>query len=174
MTLGRNLGEAIEIVDGIGPRDRLVVNPSDSLAEGDAVAVNAAADDAAAAERPAPARPARARRSCLELGPLARAPHRRWARRRGAAARRLRRRPDYVRPEVATPPAWKLEEPWRAGAPDDAAPKGPWWERFGDARLDALQRQALAFSPTSSSPPPGLEQAARRRPRRPRRASGRA
>jgi len=49
VTLGRNLGEAIEIVDGIGPRDRLVVNPSDSLAEGDAVAVNAAADDAAAA-----------------------------------------------------------------------------------------------------------------------------
>ena len=49
MTLGRNLGEAIEIVDGIGPRDRLVVNPSDSLAEGDAIAVNAAADDAAAA-----------------------------------------------------------------------------------------------------------------------------
>ena len=49
VTLGRNLGEAIEIVDGIGPRDRLVVNPSDSLAEGDPVAVNAAADDAAAA-----------------------------------------------------------------------------------------------------------------------------
>jgi hypothetical protein len=49
VTLGRNLGEAIEIVDGIGPRDRLVVNPSDSLAEGDAVAVNAAADDGAAA-----------------------------------------------------------------------------------------------------------------------------
>ena len=49
VTLGRNLGEAIEIVEGIGPRDRLVVNPSDSLADGDAVAVNAAADDAAAA-----------------------------------------------------------------------------------------------------------------------------
>jgi hypothetical protein len=49
VSLGRNLGEAIEIVDGIGPRDRLVVNPSDSLADGDAVAVNAAADDAAAA-----------------------------------------------------------------------------------------------------------------------------
>lgn len=48
VTLGRNLGEAIEIVDGIGPRDRLVVNPSDSLADGDPVAINAAADDAAA------------------------------------------------------------------------------------------------------------------------------
>ncbi|MCE9658737.1 MAG: efflux transporter outer membrane subunit [Burkholderiales bacterium] len=56
--------------------------------------------------------------------------------------------PDYVRPAVAMPPEWKLEAPWRAGAPDDAASKGPWWERFGDARLDALQRQAIAQSPT--------------------------
>ena len=56
--------------------------------------------------------------------------------------------PDYVRPAVATPPAWKLEAPWRAGAPDDAAPKGPWWQRFGDPRLDALQQQAIAQSPT--------------------------
>jgi len=59
ITLGRNLGESIEVLDGIGARDRLVVNPSDSLAEGDAVTVNAAADDAAAASaaagRPAPA-----------------------------------------------------------------------------------------------------------------------
>ena len=67
--------------------------------------------------------------------------------------------PDYVRPEVATPPAWKLEDPWRAGAPDDAAPKGPWWERFGDARLDALQRQAIAQSPTLVLASARLEQA---------------
>jgi len=56
--------------------------------------------------------------------------------------------PDYVRPAVETPPAWKLEAPWREGTPDDAAPKGPWWQRFGDARLDALQADALAQSPT--------------------------
>ena len=28
--------------------------------------------------------------------------------------------PDYVRPAVATPPAWKLEAPWREGTPDDS------------------------------------------------------
>ena len=56
--------------------------------------------------------------------------------------------PDYVRPAVETPPAWKVEAPWREGTPDDAAPKGPWWQRFGDARLDALQAEALAQSPT--------------------------
>ena len=82
--------------------------------------------------------------------------------------------PDYVRPEVATPPAWKLEEPWRAGAPDDAAPKGPWWERFGDARLDALQRQALAFSPTSSFAAARPRAGRRAVVRGTRRASGRA
>jgi NodT family efflux transporter outer membrane factor (OMF) lipoprotein len=56
--------------------------------------------------------------------------------------------PNDVRPVVDTPPAWKLEAPWREGTPDDAAPKGPWWQRFGDPRLDALQAQALAQSPT--------------------------
>jgi len=56
--------------------------------------------------------------------------------------------PDYVRPAVEVPPAWHVEEPWRPATPNDAEPKGPWWQRFGDARLDALQEQALAQSPT--------------------------
>jgi len=58
--------------------------------------------------------------------------------------------PDYVRPAVDVPPAWQLEEPWREATPSDAEPKGPWWQRFGDPRLDALQAQALAQSPTLS------------------------
>ncbi len=49
VTLGRNLGEAIEVVEGVGTRDRLVVNPSDSLADGDAVTVEPASAAAAAA-----------------------------------------------------------------------------------------------------------------------------
>ena len=69
--------------------------------------------------------------------------------------------PDYVRPAVETPPAWKLEAPWRTGTPDDAAPKGPWWQRFGDARLDALQRQALTQSPTLAWPAPAWSRPAR-------------
>lgn len=56
--------------------------------------------------------------------------------------------PDYKKPALDMPVAWKLEAPWREGRPDDAAPKGPWWQRFGDAQLDALQQQALANSPT--------------------------
>ncbi|MEP7302924.1 MAG: efflux transporter outer membrane subunit, partial [Caldimonas sp.] len=56
-------------------------------------------------------------------------------------------------------PAWKIEAPWRAGTPDDGAPKGPWWQRFGDPRLDALQRQALAGSPTLALAAARLDQA---------------
>ena len=67
--------------------------------------------------------------------------------------------PNYVRPSVETPPAWKLEAPWRTGTPADAMPKGPWWQRFGDRRLDALQQQALAQSPTLALASARLQQA---------------
>jgi RND family efflux transporter MFP subunit len=42
--LGRNLGQAFEVLDGVTANDRLVLNPSDSLAEGDVVALATAAD----------------------------------------------------------------------------------------------------------------------------------
>ncbi len=49
VTLGRNLGESIEVLDGIAGGERLVVNPPDSLADGDRVAVVAADASAASA-----------------------------------------------------------------------------------------------------------------------------
>jgi multidrug efflux system outer membrane protein len=56
--------------------------------------------------------------------------------------------PDYRRPSVDMPVAWKVEAPWRESAPSDAAAKGPWWLGFNDAQLNALEDQALAGSPT--------------------------
>ncbi len=56
--------------------------------------------------------------------------------------------PAYVKPETPMPVAWRIEPPWREAAPADAAPKGPWWQRFGDPQLDALQTQALANNAT--------------------------
>ncbi|MES2994357.1 MAG: efflux transporter outer membrane subunit [Pseudomonadota bacterium] len=56
--------------------------------------------------------------------------------------------PAYQPPPLPMPVAWKIEPPWRESAPADAAPKGPWWLRFGDAELDALQRRALADNAT--------------------------
>lgn len=43
--LGRNYGEKVEVVDGLADGERLVLNPSDSLVEGDVVTFNAAEDD---------------------------------------------------------------------------------------------------------------------------------
>ena len=56
--------------------------------------------------------------------------------------------PDYVKPTLEMPVSWKLEAPWRVGEPADAALKGPWWQRFGDAQLDALEEQAVRNNPT--------------------------
>jgi NodT family efflux transporter outer membrane factor (OMF) lipoprotein len=56
--------------------------------------------------------------------------------------------PEYQRPALDLPLAWKLEAPWRVGQPNDTASKGDWWRIFGDATLDALQQQTLQNSPT--------------------------
>jgi multidrug efflux system outer membrane protein len=56
--------------------------------------------------------------------------------------------PDYKRPAPDLPVAWKLEAPWRTGAPADAADKGDWWKAFGDPQLDELETRAMADSPT--------------------------
>ncbi len=55
--------------------------------------------------------------------------------------------PEYKKPVLDMPQAWKVEAPFRVGTPNDGAPKGPWWLRFGDPQLDALQAKALTNSP---------------------------
>ncbi len=49
--------------------------------------------------------------------------------------------PDYVRPAVETPAAFKESNAWKSGEPRDHLPRGKWWEIFGDTRLNALQEQ---------------------------------
>lgn len=56
--------------------------------------------------------------------------------------------PQYERPAIDMPPAWRVEAPWRVARPDDRRSRGPWWSRFADPQLDALQEKALAGSPT--------------------------
>ena len=51
--IGRNYGETVEVLDGVVGSDQLVLNPSDSLAEGDQVAI-APASSAAPAVKVAP------------------------------------------------------------------------------------------------------------------------
>jgi len=47
--------------------------------------------------------------------------------------------PDYVRPEVETPAAFK--EGWKQAEPRDQENRGKWWEAFADPLLNHLQEQ---------------------------------
>ncbi len=49
--------------------------------------------------------------------------------------------PDYVRPTVETPAAYKETGTWKAAEPGDHIPRGQWWEVFGDPQLNALEEQ---------------------------------
>ena len=49
--------------------------------------------------------------------------------------------PDYVRPTVITPDAYKEIDGWRVAQPKDDLIRGAWWEIFGDPQLNALAAQ---------------------------------
>jgi NodT family efflux transporter outer membrane factor (OMF) lipoprotein len=49
--------------------------------------------------------------------------------------------PEYVRPSVETPAAYKEAGPWKVAQPQDEVKRGKWWEIFGDAQLNALVEQ---------------------------------
>jgi len=56
--------------------------------------------------------------------------------------------PDYAPPPAAEAPAYKEESGWKTAVPADAAPRGEWWDRFGDQRLNALEARLDQSSPT--------------------------
>ncbi|MGH8137362.1 MAG: efflux transporter outer membrane subunit [Steroidobacteraceae bacterium] len=49
--------------------------------------------------------------------------------------------PNYVRPRVETPPAFKEAEGWKLAQPNDAAARGNWWDVYNDPVLDKLVKQ---------------------------------
>lgn len=49
--------------------------------------------------------------------------------------------PDYVRPSTEVPAAYRETGDWKVAEPGDRRPRGPWWEIFGDANLNALEEQ---------------------------------
>jgi NodT family efflux transporter outer membrane factor (OMF) lipoprotein len=56
--------------------------------------------------------------------------------------------PDYVRPPVETPVAWKETGPWKAAEPQPADSRAAWWEAYGDTTLNTLVEQANAANQT--------------------------
>lgn len=51
--VGRNFGETVELLEGVQASDQLILNPSDSLGDGDQVTIVPAGKDAAPARKPA-------------------------------------------------------------------------------------------------------------------------
>jgi hypothetical protein len=49
--------------------------------------------------------------------------------------------PDYLRPTVITPDAYKEIDGWKIAQPKDDVIRGSWWEMFGDPQLNALEAQ---------------------------------
>ena len=49
--------------------------------------------------------------------------------------------PDYHKPEITPPAAFKESREWKTADPKDHNPRGHWWEIYGDADLNALVSQ---------------------------------
>ena len=49
--------------------------------------------------------------------------------------------PDYVRPAVETPSAYKEAGDWKPAQPKDHVNRGKWWEAYNDPLLNQLQEQ---------------------------------
>jgi NodT family efflux transporter outer membrane factor (OMF) lipoprotein len=49
--------------------------------------------------------------------------------------------PDYRRPKVETPAAFKEAAGWKSAEPVDTSPKGNWWDVYDDSALDGLVKQ---------------------------------
>jgi len=67
--------------------------------------------------------------------------------------------PTYNKPPVDMPVTWQTQAPWRTGAPNDLAAKGPWWERFNDTQLNALEEKAMLNNQTLAGANARLAQA---------------
>lgn len=67
--------------------------------------------------------------------------------------------PAYHRPAVATPAAFKEAAGWKTAAPAEAAPRGPWWEAFGDPALNDLEARVATANQTLLQAEANYEQA---------------
>ncbi|MBS0361706.1 MAG: efflux transporter outer membrane subunit [Proteobacteria bacterium] len=56
--------------------------------------------------------------------------------------------PAYAPPQVSMPPAFKEQGPWTEATPSDQIRRGAWWQAYGDPRLDKLEADLEASSPT--------------------------
>ena len=67
--------------------------------------------------------------------------------------------PNYHRPPMPAPPAYKTEAPWRVAEPKDSIPKGAWWEIYHDAELNNYEQQLLKANQSLAASQDRLDQA---------------
>lgn len=56
--------------------------------------------------------------------------------------------PDYQKPHLAVPAAYKAAPGWVKAEPADAAPKGQWWENFQSSELNRLEAKVAVNNAT--------------------------
>lgn len=56
--------------------------------------------------------------------------------------------PDYRRPAVAAPTAFKENAGWKTATPSDTVTRAPWWEAFQDPLLNELESQVAVSNQT--------------------------
>jgi NodT family efflux transporter outer membrane factor (OMF) lipoprotein len=67
--------------------------------------------------------------------------------------------PNYVRPTVISPPAYKELEGWKVAAPQDTTLRGAWWEMFQDPELNALEAEVSISNQTLAAAEAQVRQA---------------
>jgi NodT family efflux transporter outer membrane factor (OMF) lipoprotein len=67
--------------------------------------------------------------------------------------------PNYHRPPVATPPAFKEAQGWTPAQPADGLDRGDWWSIFQDSTLDGLERKVAVSNQNLAAALAAYEQA---------------
>ena len=164
INIGRDYGTSLEILGGVSTEDSIVINPPDSLQEGQEVNVASVATWPA---RTAARCPTERRCSATAAG---RAAKRKSAMKQGVVCLTLSLLvvapactvgPRYSRPAApaAAPDAWKTQPPWQQAAPKDTIPKGAWWQIFGDDTLNQYEEQLLQANQSLAAARDRLDQA---------------
>jgi NodT family efflux transporter outer membrane factor (OMF) lipoprotein len=55
--------------------------------------------------------------------------------------------PEYHAPAIVLPASFKEAGPWKQAQPADAAPRGKWWQEYGDPTLDDLEGRVDTANP---------------------------
>lgn len=67
--------------------------------------------------------------------------------------------PDYVRPNITMPTAYKENSGWVQATPADNQDKGEWWRAFNDATLDDLEQRVMSGNQSIALAAANYEQA---------------